>query len=49
MDLITESAGDGDLPGFPESLPDTLVKQVERLNGQALADDIAVLVVGRRP
>jgi serine phosphatase RsbU (regulator of sigma subunit) len=49
VDLIAESPGNADLPGFPESLPDTLVKQVERLNGQALADDIAVLVVGRRP
>jgi serine phosphatase RsbU (regulator of sigma subunit) len=48
VELIKEAGGDGDLPGFPESLPDTLVKQVERLNGQALADDIAVLVVGRR-
>ncbi|HET9896288.1 MAG TPA: SpoIIE family protein phosphatase [Streptosporangiaceae bacterium] len=49
VELIAESAGNLDLPGYPESLPDTLVKQVERLNGQALADDIAVLVVGRRP
>lgn len=49
VELIIEAGGDSDLPGFPESLPDTLVKQVERLNGQALADDIAVLVVGRRP
>jgi serine phosphatase RsbU (regulator of sigma subunit) len=48
VELITESGGEGDLPGSPESLPDMLVKQVERLNGQALADDIAVLVVGRR-
>jgi serine phosphatase RsbU (regulator of sigma subunit) len=49
VELIAESTGDFDLPGFPESLPDMLVKHVERLNGQALADDIAVLVVGRRP
>lgn len=48
VDLIAESGGEGDLPVSPESLPDLLVKQVERLNGQALADDIAVLVVGRR-
>jgi serine phosphatase RsbU (regulator of sigma subunit) len=48
VELISEAGSGGDLPGFPESLPDTLVKQVERLNGQALADDIAVLVVGRR-
>jgi len=48
VELIIEAGSAGDLPGFPESLPDTLVKQVERLNGQALADDIAVLVVGRR-
>ena len=48
VELVTESGADSDLPGFPESLPDALVKQVERLNGQALADDIAVLVVGRR-
>ena len=45
VELIAELAGDADL----ESLPDMLVKHVERLNGQALADDIAVLVVGRRP
>jgi serine phosphatase RsbU (regulator of sigma subunit) len=49
VELIAESAGDLAVPGFPESLPDILVKQVERLNGQAPADDIAVLVVGRRP
>ena len=48
VELISESVSDADLPGYPESLPDTLVKHVERLNGQALADDIAVLVVGRR-
>ncbi len=48
VELIAESGWEADLPGYPESLPDTLVKQVERLNGQALADDIAVLVVGRR-
>ncbi|HXS65743.1 MAG TPA: SpoIIE family protein phosphatase [Streptosporangiaceae bacterium] len=49
VELITESADQQDLPDFPESLPDSLVKQVERLNGQAVADDVAVLVVGRRP
>jgi serine phosphatase RsbU (regulator of sigma subunit) len=49
VELISESADHLDLPDFPESLPDTLVKQVERLNGQAVADDVAVLVVGRRP
>jgi serine phosphatase RsbU (regulator of sigma subunit) len=49
VDLITESACDPDVPGSLESLPDTLVKQVERLNGQPPADDIAVLVIGRRP
>ena len=48
VELIADAPGDIELPGYPESLPDTLVKQVERLNGQALADDIAVLVVGRR-
>ncbi len=49
VDLISESAENHDLPDFPESLPDALVKQIERLNGQAVADDVAVLVVGRRP
>ncbi|HEY3906303.1 MAG TPA: SpoIIE family protein phosphatase [Streptosporangiaceae bacterium] len=49
VELISESADHQDLPDFPESLPDALVKQVERLNGQAVADDVAVLVVGRRP
>ncbi len=49
VELISESAENYDLPDFPESLPDTLVKQVERLNGQPVADDVAVLVVGRRP
>jgi serine phosphatase RsbU (regulator of sigma subunit) len=48
VELISESADHLDLPDYPESLPDTLVKQVERLNGQAVADDVAVLVVGRR-
>jgi serine phosphatase RsbU (regulator of sigma subunit) len=43
----TQASGP-DRAGFNESLPDFLVKQVERLNGQAPADDIAVLVVGRR-
>ena len=47
--LVELIAAAGDTAGLPEALPDTLVKQVERLNGQALADDIAVLVVGRRP
>ena len=42
--LIAESTA-----ASPEALPDALVKQVEQLNGQALADDIAVLVVGRHP
>jgi serine phosphatase RsbU (regulator of sigma subunit) len=48
VELIAGSCGDPDRQGLPESLPDILVKQVERLNGQAPADDIAVLVVGRR-
>jgi serine phosphatase RsbU (regulator of sigma subunit) len=50
VELIKEAIGSSglDWPAVNESLPDTLVKQVERLNGQALADDIAVLVVGRR-
>jgi serine phosphatase RsbU (regulator of sigma subunit) len=51
VELIAEArraSGPGG-PDFASSLPDTLVKQVERLNGQPLADDIAVLVVGRRP
>jgi len=50
VELVAEAtlASGPDQPGFAESLPDTLVKHVERLNGQAPADDIAVLVVGRR-
>jgi serine phosphatase RsbU (regulator of sigma subunit) len=49
VELIARATSDPQAPVFPESLPDVLVKQVEQLNGQALADDIAVLVVGRRP
>ncbi len=51
VELIAEATRTSgpDRPGFAASLPDTLVKQVERLNGQPPADDIAVLVVGRRP
>jgi serine phosphatase RsbU (regulator of sigma subunit) len=49
VELIAEAtqAGGSDRRAFTESLPDTLVKQVERLNGQPPADDVAVLVVGR--
>ncbi len=50
VDLIAAATSEAgpDRPDSAESLTDTLVRQVEHLNGQALADDIAVLVVGRR-
>jgi len=49
LDLIAGSVSGSGVYGFADALADTLLKQVERLNGQALSDDVAVLVVGRHP
>jgi len=47
LDLIS-AAETGPTPhGFAETLADSLLKTVERLNGEALADDVAMFIVGR--
>jgi serine phosphatase RsbU (regulator of sigma subunit) len=47
LDLISGSMSGSSVYGFADALADTLLKKVERLNGQALADDVAILVIGR--
>jgi serine phosphatase RsbU (regulator of sigma subunit) len=47
LDLIGSADSVPSEPGFEEALADTLLKTVERLNGEALADDVAVVVLGR--
>ncbi len=49
LELIASSAPGPAEPGFEEALTTSLLKTVERLNGEALADDVAVVVVGRNP
>jgi serine phosphatase RsbU (regulator of sigma subunit) len=47
LDLIEASELAPPAAGFEEALSDSLLKTVERLNGEPLADDVAVFVVGR--
>ncbi len=49
LDLIAASAPGASVHGFEDTLADTLLKTVERLNGGPLADDVALLIVGRHP
>ncbi len=49
LELIAAAEPGPAVRGFEEALADSLLKTVERLNGEALADDVAVVVVGRHP
>jgi serine phosphatase RsbU (regulator of sigma subunit) len=49
LGLISAAAPEGSARGFEDTLADTLLKTVEKLNGGPLADDVAVLIVGRHP
>jgi serine phosphatase RsbU (regulator of sigma subunit) len=47
LDLIAASSPGPSVPGFEDTLADMLLKTVERLNGGPLADDVAVIIIGR--
>lgn len=47
LDLIAASSPGPSVRGFEDTLADSLLKTVERLNGGPLADDVAVIIVGR--
>ena len=47
LDLIAAAEPGPSVHGFEDALADSLLKTVERLNGEALADDVAVFIVGR--
>lgn len=47
LDLIAAAEPGPSVRGFEDTLADSLLKTVERLNGEPLADDVAVFVVGR--
>ena len=47
LNLITALSPGSSAPGFTDTLADSLLKTVERLNGGPMADDLAVIIVGR--
>ena len=49
LDLIAASAPGASVHGFEDTLADTLLKTVERLNSGPLVDDVALIIVGRHP
>jgi serine phosphatase RsbU (regulator of sigma subunit) len=49
VDLISASSHGSSVYGYQEELTDTLLKTVEQLNGEPLADDVAFFIVGRHP
>ncbi|MGI9006006.1 MAG: PP2C family protein-serine/threonine phosphatase [Streptosporangiaceae bacterium] len=49
LDLIMALSPAPSAPGFTDTLVDSLLKTVERLNGGPMADDLAVIIVGRHP
>jgi serine phosphatase RsbU (regulator of sigma subunit) len=49
LDLISALSPGPSVPGFQDTMADSLLKTVERLNGGPLADDLAVIIVGRHP
>lgn len=49
LDLLVALSPSPSGPGFQDTLADSLLKTVERLNGGPMADDLAVIIVGRHP
>ncbi len=49
LDLVSALSPATSAPGFEDTLADSLLKTVERLNGGPMADDLAVIIVGRHP
>jgi serine phosphatase RsbU (regulator of sigma subunit) len=49
LDLLAALSPSPSAPGFQDTLADSLLKTVERLNGGPMADDLAVIIVGRHP
>ncbi len=47
--LAERIAGDGDWRSRPQALLEALTEDAERLNGGALSDDVAMLLLGARP
>lgn len=49
LELLAALSPGPSAPGFQDMLADSLLKTVERLNGGPMADDLAVIIVGRHP
>lgn len=49
LELISALSPAPSAPGFTDTLADSLLKTVARLNGGPMADDLAVIIVGRHP
>ena len=49
LELLTTLSSAPSVPGSADVLADSLLETVEKLNGGPMADDLAIIIVGRQP